>query len=208
MWYARPIRVDTEALARAKSITAETVRQCKDAGVIEQVVAAQEPTPVTNWDVSCPWCGAIALLKVRGRTREGRFYGGFDCAECRVHRVQNGDAKDIDAYASAFMDLMREQASKQAMMARNPDPLDALRREKIMHARPFPGIASLVGEAFGPCEVTGGLKPYPREETGIIGNNTLPLSEELRAIVYQFYQESMTHARESGSLPYALSHAP
>lgn len=183
---------------------------------------AQEPTPVKNWDVSCPWCGAIALLKVRGRTREGRFDGGFDCAECRVHRVQNGDARDIDAYASAFMDLMREQASKQAMMARNPDPLDTLRGEQIMHARPFPGIASLVGEAFGARHEQqardsriarhyaalarrDNVTEPPREETDIIGNNTLPLSEELRAEVHQFYQESMTHARESGSLSYALS---
>lgn len=151
----------------------------------------QEPTPVKNWDVPCPWCGAIALLKVRGRTREGRFDGGFDCAECRVHRVQNGDARDIDAYASAFMDLMREQASKQAMMARNTDPLDILR-----------AITQT------PKTITGSLKPYPREETDIIGNNTLPLSEELRAEVHQFYQESMTHARESGSLPSALNNAP
>ena len=52
------------------------------------------------------------------------------------------------------------------------------------------------------------VNDLPREETGIIGNNTLPLSEELRAEVHQFYQESMRHARESGSLPYALSHAP
>lgn len=140
MWYAKPMRVDPKALARAKSTIAKTVR-------------GQE-----------------------------------------------------DAQRRSMMEYKRSE--RDAMMGRNPDPLDALRREKIMHARPFPGIASLVGEAFGPREVTGSLKPYPREETGIIGNNTLPLSEELRAEVHQFYQESMTHARESGSLPYALSHAP
>lgn len=161
---------------------------------------AQEPTPVKNWDVSCPWCGAIALLKVRGRTREGRFDGGFDCAECRVHRVQNGDARDIDAYASAFMDLMREQASKQAMMARNPDPLDTLR-----------------AMTQTPKIITGSLKPYMREDPNIValaraydvpGVHRIPLTANLRAEVQLFYQESMRHARESGSLPYALSHAP
>ena len=130
--------------------------------------------------------------------------GGLNRVVARIQSEMSGFALEL-----ARSNRVDEyNARRQAMMARNSDPFDALRGEKIMPARPYPGIAALIGEAFSPREVTGSLKPYPREETGIIGNNTLPLSENLRAIVHQFYQESMTHARESGSLSYALSHAP
>lgn len=161
---------------------------------------AQEPTPVKNWDVSCPWCGAIALLKVRGRTKNGMFEGFFRCDSCNQGSSIDGDAVSMDAYKDAFMSVVRERAYKQTMMARNPDPLDTLR-----------------AMTQTPKIITGSLKPYPREDPNIVaparaydvpGVHRIPLTANLRAEVQLFYQESMRHARESGSLPYALSHAP
>ena len=202
MWYAKPMRVNTEALARAKSIIAEAVRQCQESGTIESLVDeynAQEPTPVKNWDVSCPWCMSIALLKVRGRTKNGMFEGFFRCDSCNQGSSIDGDAVSMDAYKDAFMSVVRERAYKQTMRAQNPDPLDTLRAI----TQPSKAPKKSLSEAFQSASAAALARAY--EEPGA---HTLPLSEELRAEVHQFYQESMTHARESGSLPYALSHAP
>ena len=51
------------------------------------------------------------------------------------------------------------------------------------------------------------VNDLPREEPVSSGIETLPLSPELRAEVHQFYQEAMTHAKESGHLAYALDQA-
>ena len=209
MWYARPMRVDTEALARVKSILAESLRESEEPGRFKQ-----EPTPLRSWDVDCPWCGAIGLLIVKAHPHWPQaFDGGFSCAKCHKTAMRNGQARDADAYGSALMGVLRDEAHVgfrqqiDIFKIRDAD-MSLLSGNKVMPARPYPGLASLVRDAFGGLDATGSIKPELREETCVIGNETLPLSTELRADVHQFYQESMTHAKESGHLAYALDQAP
>ena len=103
MWYARPMRVDTEALARVKSILAESLRESEEPGRFKQ-----EPTPLRSWDVDCPWCGAIGLLIVKAHPHWPQaFDGGFSCAKCHKTAMRNGQARDADAYGSALMTARR-----------------------------------------------------------------------------------------------------